>query len=90
MLVATACPGLGTSSILGGAILAGLWRAVGQEHSQDSLIHAVSCGKWRVDTRQCHSTVCSNRCWYAVTSGDAMLVTDAQTDMQSQLKERTF
>lgn len=33
--------GLGTSSILGGAILAALWRAAGQEHSQDSLIHAV-------------------------------------------------
>lgn len=34
--------GLGTSSILGGAILAALWKAVGQEHSRDSLIHAVS------------------------------------------------
>ena len=33
--------GLGTSSILGGAILGALWRAVGQLHSEDSLIHAV-------------------------------------------------
>ena len=40
------CPcchaGLGTSSILGGAIMAALWRATGQNHSRDSLIHAVS------------------------------------------------
>ena len=34
--------GLGTSSILGGAILGALWRAAGQQHSHDSLIHAVS------------------------------------------------
>lgn len=33
--------GLGTSSILGGVIMAALWRAVGQKHSSDSLIHAV-------------------------------------------------
>ena len=33
--------GLGTSSILGGVIMAALWRAVGQKHSPDSLIHAV-------------------------------------------------
>ena len=36
------CLGLGTSSILGGVIMAALWRAVGQNHSTDSLIHAVS------------------------------------------------
>lgn len=35
------CLGLGTSSILGGVIMAALWRAVGQKHSTDSLIHAV-------------------------------------------------
>lgn len=35
--------GLGTSSILGGAILGALWRAAGQQHSHDSLIHAVGC-----------------------------------------------
>ena len=34
--------GLGTSSILGGVIMAALWRAAGQEHTHDSLIHAVS------------------------------------------------
>ena len=33
--------GLGTSSILGEVIMAALWRAVGQKHSPDSLIHAV-------------------------------------------------
>jgi fucokinase len=33
--------GLGTSSILGGAIMAALWRATGQKHTKDSLIHAV-------------------------------------------------
>lgn len=33
--------GLGTSSILGGAILAALWRAAGNMHDCDSLIHAV-------------------------------------------------
>ncbi|CAI7999674.1 L-fucose kinase [Geodia barretti] len=33
--------GLGTSSILGGAIMAALWRATGQQHTKDSLIHAV-------------------------------------------------
>ena len=42
--------GLGTSSILGGAILAALWRAAGQKHTHNSLIHAVGwqlplCGK---------------------------------------------
>ena len=36
------CAGLGTSSVLGGAIMAALWRASGWEHSRDSLIHAVS------------------------------------------------
>ena len=35
------CLGLGTSSILGGVIMAALWRTVGQKHSTDSLIHAV-------------------------------------------------
>ena len=34
--------GLGTSSILGGAIMAAMWRVAGQLHSKDSLIHAVS------------------------------------------------
>ena len=34
--------GLGTSSILGGVIMAALWRVSGWEHSKDSLIHAVS------------------------------------------------
>ncbi|XP_065920232.1 L-fucose kinase-like [Dysidea avara] len=33
--------GLGTSSILGGVVMGALWRAVGQHHSPDSLIHAV-------------------------------------------------
>ena len=33
--------GLGTSSILGGVIMAALWRAVGQKHSPNSLIHAI-------------------------------------------------
>jgi fucokinase len=33
--------GLGTSSILGGAIMGALWKAAGQNHSKDSLIHAV-------------------------------------------------
>lgn len=33
--------GLGTSSILGGAIMAALWKVTGQDHSKDSLIHAV-------------------------------------------------
>ena len=36
------CTGLGTSSILGGAIMGALWKAAGQNHSKDSLIHAVS------------------------------------------------
>ena len=34
--------GLGTSSILGGVIMAALWRVAGWKHSRDSLIHAVS------------------------------------------------
>lgn len=34
--------GLGTSSILGGAIMGALWRASGQKHSLDSLVHSVS------------------------------------------------
>eukprot|EP00731_Ephydatia_muelleri_P020635 Em0013g362a len=38
--------GLGTSSILGGAILGALWRAVGQQHSEDSLIHADVLRNW--------------------------------------------
>lgn len=33
--------GLGTSSILGGTILAALWKAAGEDHSRDSLIHAI-------------------------------------------------
>ena len=34
--------GMGTSSILGGAIMAAIWRAAGHQHSYDSLIHSVS------------------------------------------------
>lgn len=38
--------GLGTSSILlGGVIMAALWRAVGQKHSPDSLIDSCICCK---------------------------------------------
>ncbi len=45
--------GLGTSSILGGCNLAALYRAMGEEHDHDSLVHAVSF-------------VCkSNQCMYA-------------------------